>query len=133
MNLRVFIWLGVLIGVILLAILVLLGFFVGGDRDQFVKQTTSPDGKLVAELRQIITSRWGGPDSIYVQLTPVPATSPTTIVYSAENECSDHTFNADWNGPRRLDIFFSKCDTTSAQPAPVTRVKMDRWQEVTIQ
>jgi hypothetical protein len=111
----IFKWLGLIFGVVLLAVVALFVFLVldsGGDKDQLVKQAASPDGKLMAELHQITTPMHGGPDTLRVTIGPIKGPSGG-VVYSRSYECtSDYSaFRLQWKTPNELIVTYGTCNS----------------------
>jgi hypothetical protein len=115
MSHRILKGIGLIFGAVLLAALVLSAFLlhqVGRDeRDDLIQNAVSPDGKLVAELRENIKGPWGGSDTLYVTIRA--ATHPFgDKVYSRTYECMDHgAFHVQWEGSSELIIAYGSCDT----------------------
>ena len=114
MGRRVFKWLGMIIGGMLLAGLILFAVILldwGGNKDQLIKQAFSNDGKFVAEIHQIVTPMHGGPDILQVTIRPVKVSSGE-VVYSQTYECSSYeSFRLQWKNPDRLTIVYGACDS----------------------
>jgi hypothetical protein len=102
-------WIALAIGALFIgvaAICVFLMWEFGRDEtDQSFERAVSPDGKLIAEIRQNITGPWGGPDTVYVTISGEK-------VYARTYECMDHTaFHLQWKAPDELGVAYGSCNT----------------------
>ena len=79
------------------------------ERDQIVQQRASPDGTQIAEIHQITTGMWEGPDTLYVTIKT--AKNPVGYkVYSRTYECGDYSaFKLEWTSPMELRVKYGEC------------------------
>jgi hypothetical protein len=133
---RIFKWVGMVLGVVLVGVLVLVGFLVldsGGSKDQTIRQAVSPDGKLVAGIHQIMTPMHGGPDTLRVTIGSSERLGE--VVYSQTYECSDYgAFRLQWNTPNKLTIVYGTCDSGRWHTVDENKVwqRDTEWRDVKI-
>ncbi len=95
----------------LLAGVVFLIFDSGHPKDTMILQELSPDGKLVAELHQVITPMHGGPDTFYISMRSNNMTKGENV-YSQTYECNDFTrFRLTWLNPKELNVSYGTCNS----------------------
>ena len=128
----IFRWFSAISAVVLVAALALFVFLVldsGSDKDHFLKQSVSPDGKLVVELHQITTPMHGGPDTVYVAIRKSGERSGDKI-YSKTFECADFSaFGVEWTSGLELTIKYGECNA-SGHDNPQEKIKENRvWQK----
>jgi hypothetical protein len=123
---------GVLLVVFALVVFVLVSW--GGEKDRLVLRTTSPDGKLIAELHQDITSMHGGPDRLRLTIGRSTVAFGDTV-FSEVWECSDDSaMHLAWNGSDRLTFQLGHC-VPHIPDAPENHqvfTRSTRWHEVSI-
>jgi hypothetical protein len=126
------------VGLLLFAVVgfsVFVIFDAGGDKnDKLLQKAISPDGRLVAELRENITGQWGGPDTMYVAIRRAKDAFGEKV-YSKTYECMDHSpFTLEWNGPAALTIGYGDCDTGHPRTTADDRIwtQLTEWQDVKI-
>jgi hypothetical protein len=134
MSRRIFKWFGMIIGGMLLAVLILFAVILlgwGRNKDQLIKQAISSDGKLVAEIHQIITPMHGGPDILQVTIRSAKYSSGD-VVYSQTYECD--TFRLQWKNPNELTVVYGACDSGRWHTKDENKVwqRNLEWRDVTI-
>jgi hypothetical protein len=132
-------WSLILCGVVFL--LLLAGFswlvfdFSGHSKSRLIRETTSPDGRFVAEVREVITPMHGGPDSVQVMLRPATH-AVGDVVYSQTFECGpDYSaFQIEWQSPANLTVSSGTCDAGRYRSAGDNNVfqRSTTWQGVSI-
>jgi hypothetical protein len=102
---------GVLFLVVLVAFGLLVFDFGGHNRDRLIRESTSPDGRVVAEIREVITPMHGGPDEVQVLLRSTRSTFGD-IIYSQTFECGPDydAFHVNWRSSNDLIVTYGTCD-----------------------
>jgi len=111
-------------------------YFAGKDKTHLIRESKSPDGKFVAEIREVITPMHGGPDLIQVAIRPAGYSVPD-IIYSQTFECGpdDRAFQLAWLSPKTLGVSYGMCDAGQYRRAADNKVtqKITDWHDVSIQ
>jgi hypothetical protein len=122
-------------------LLLLVGFvilvvgFRGQNKSHVIRQSTSPDGNVIAEVRELITPMHGGPDLVQVVLRPT-TDAVGDVVYSRVFECGpDYSaFQVEWQSSKSLTVSYGTCDAGRYHSATDNDVfqKNATWQDVSI-
>ena len=109
---KILIWLTILASSIFLAALIfVVNDFGGHSTNQSIRQSVSPDGRLVAEMRQVTTPMNGGPDTLEVTIKEVNSQSGDLIysqVYGCSLDYSGYTLTC--KTPAELVVTYGACD-----------------------
>ena len=131
---RKILWIaGACLSVLLVGVIFLI-FDSGHPKDTMIQQALSPDGKLVAELHQVITPMHGGPDTLYVSMRPNSVTEGEHI-YSQTYECDDFTqFRLTWLNPKELNVSYGTCNLGRLHYDNDNKVwnRVESWQDIKI-
>lgn len=125
---------GVVLVVFFIAIVALVAYVPGSDKDRLVREAASPDRQVVAEIHNVITPMWGGPDRVEVRLRH-PGDINGRVVYSQMFECSNFAaFQLKWIRPQELEVTMNDCDSGNFNGIPgnsITR-QFSEWQGISI-
>ena len=115
--------------------MVLVVDFGGHSKSRLLVESTSTDGRLVAEVREVVTPMHGGPDSVQVSLRSVTRAAGD-VIYSQVFECGpDYSaFQVKWESPTVLVISYGTCDAGRYRsPTDNKILQMNTvWHDVTI-
>jgi hypothetical protein len=122
---------GIAIGIAVIAI-VYLAVREGESKDRIVAKATSPDGRRLLELHQVVAPGHGGAD--YFKITLREATAPFgDTVFTRRFECSDfQSFHISWTDSTHANVRFGPCDTGHPEdrtPAPPPAIS---WKDITV-
>jgi hypothetical protein len=123
---------GTVVLLLLLAFLLFAYYFAGQNKTRLIRESASPDGHFVAEVREVITPMHGGPDLVQVVLKSA-SQSEGDVVYSQVFECGpDYSaFQVAWQSPDSLAVSYGACDAGNFQ-SPTGNKKSMAWHEVKI-
>lgn len=119
-------------GLVVLAIIVFLVVdFPGQSTDHVVKRAVSPDGRVVAELHEVVTAMHGGPDLIHLTLSSI-AGKDSAIVYSSVFECGPDFsgYELRWQSAHSLSFLYKTCAANPSNTAQGTQ--LNSWRDVNI-
>jgi hypothetical protein len=102
------------------------------NSDRLIEQSTSPDGRVVAELHKHTSAMWGGPDTLYIAIGQSDRTERNKV-YSRTYECADYSaFGLEWETPRQLTIRYGECNPSQFAHTPAENAKENKvWQQDT--
>ena len=103
-------------------------------KDTLTLQAISPDGKLVAELHQVITPMHGGPDTFYISMRRNSLPEGENV-YSQTYECNDFTrFRLTWLNPKELSVSYGTCNLGRLHSDNDNKVwnRVESWQDIKI-
>ena len=124
----------VVLALVLIAVVFLIVYVPGEDKDLTIHTSTSPNGRIVAEIHNVVTPMWGGPDHIEIRLRH-PGETNSQVVYSRMLECNFDAFQVRWKGPEQLDVTTADCDSGAINGVPSNAIiaqKVSEWQGVRI-
>jgi hypothetical protein len=109
--------------------------FRGHDQTRLIRESASPDGRLVADVNEVITPMHGGPDTVQVTLRPA-SRAIGDVIYSQTFECGpDYSaFQVEWQTSQNLTVSYGICDAgryTSASDKKVLQ-KRTSWEGINI-
>ena len=103
--------LGGAFALILLVLIALMIDWSKSAKDDVIREKTSPDGKLVAEMHELTTPMHGGPDTVSVTIRQTEYTYENEIIYSRIYECDDFSgFDLQWKRSNELTISYGNCN-----------------------
>jgi hypothetical protein len=109
--------------------------FRGHDQTRLIRESTSPDGHLVAEIHEVITPMHGGPDMVQVTLRPA-SRAVGDIIYSQTFECGPdyRAFQVEWQTAQNLTVSYGICDAGRYNSASDKKVfqKSASWEGINI-
>jgi hypothetical protein len=80
-------------------------------KDDVIREKTSPDGKLVAEMHELTTAMHGGPDTVSVTIRQTGYPYENETIYSRVYECDDFSgFDLQWKRSNELTISYGNCN-----------------------
>ena len=83
----------------------------GAAKDDVIREKTSPDGKLVAEMHELTTPMHGGPDTVSVTIRQTGYPYENEIIYSRIYECDDFSgFDLQWKRSSEVTISYGNCN-----------------------
>jgi len=104
-------------------------------KDDVIREKTSPDGKLVAEIRELTTAMHGGPDTVSVMITQTGYPYENETIYSRVYECDDFNgFDLQWKQSNELTISYGNCNSGRWHTSDENRVLQTKsaWRDVKI-
>ena len=106
------IWtLGGAFALILLVLIALMIDWSKSAKDDVIREKTSPDGNLVAEMHELTTPMHGGPDTVSVTIRQTEYPYENEIIYSRIYECDDFSgFDLQWKRSNELTISYGNCN-----------------------
>jgi len=103
--------LGGAFALILLVLIALMIDWSKSAKDDVIREKTSPDGKLVAEMHELTTPMHGGPDTVSVTIRQTEYPYENEIIYSRIYECDDFSgFDLQWKRSNKLTISYGNCN-----------------------
>jgi len=103
--------LGGAFALILLVLIALMIDWSKSAKDDVIREKTSPDGNLVAEMHELTTPMHGGPDTVSVTIRQTEYTYENEIIYSRIYECDDFSgFDLQWKRSNELTISYGNCN-----------------------
>lgn len=128
-------WIVLLFGaaslIVLATIVFLVVDFPGHSPDHVVKRAVSPDGRVVAELHEVVTPMHGGPDLIRLTLSTI-AGSASEVVYSSAFECGPDFsgYGLQWQSAHSLLFLYKACAANPSNTGQGTH--LNSWRDVNI-
>jgi hypothetical protein len=104
-------------------------------KDDVIREKTSPDGKLVAEMHELTTAMHGGPDSVSVTIRQTGYPYENETIYSRVYECDDFSgFDLQWKQSNELTISYGNCNSGRWHTSDENRVLQTKsaWHDVKI-
>jgi hypothetical protein len=103
--------LGGAFALILLVLIALMIDWSKSAKDDVIREKTSPDGNLVAEMHELTTPMHGGPDTVSVTIRQTEYPYENEIIYSRIYECDDFSgFDLQWKRSNELTISYGNCN-----------------------
>ena len=103
--------LGGAFALILLVLIALMIDWSKSAKDDVIREKTSPDGKLVAEMHELTTAMHGGPDTVSVTIRQTGYPYENETIYSRVYECDDFSgFDLQWKRSNELTISYGNCN-----------------------
>ena len=104
-------------------------------KDDVIREKTSPDGKLVAEMHELTTAMHGGPDTVSVTIRQTGYPYENETIYSRVYECDDFNgFDLQWKQSNELTISYGNCNSGRWHTSDENRVLQTKsaWRDVKI-
>ena len=105
-------------------------------KDDVIREKTSPDGKLVAEMHELTTAMHGGPDTVSVTIRQTGYPYENETIYSRVYECDDFSgFDLQWKQSNELTISYGNCNSGRWHTPDENRVLETKstWRDVKIE
>ena len=105
-------------------------------KDDVIREKTSPDGKLVAEMHELTTPMHGGPDTVSVTIRQTGYPYENETIYSRVYECDDFSgFDLQWKQSNELTISYGNCNSGRWHTPDENRVLETKstWRDVKIE